>query len=203
MSDRRVCFDFEVDFSNGGGLQGQGFRLDIEGEDISDAELAAFVIADLRLLMVGAVRILNRTVIHERHKRAATPPLVALTGGVARIDLSHAIEDGMVTYKGLPAPLVCDHLSRRDSRAHYAPGTEFHIGRIDMVANTGTYIDAPWHRYADGTDIAGLELERIAGIPGVLVRVEGDGARAPPPVPPWIDRQYACCPTRMLRRPTP
>lgn len=93
-------------------------------------------------------------------------------------DLSHTIEHGMVTYKGLPAPLICDHLSRIDSRAHYAPGTEFHIGRIDMVANTGTYIDAPYHRYADGTDVAGLDLARIAGVPGVLVRVEGTAQRA-------------------------
>ena len=73
--DRRVQFDFEVDFSNGGGLQGQGFRLDIDGEDIADDALAAFVIRDLRLLMVGAVRILNKEIIRERHKRngAAAP----------------------------------------------------------------------------------------------------------------------------------
>lgn len=96
----------------------------------------------------------------------------------SRFDLSHAIEDGMITYKGLPAPLICDHLSRADSRKHYAPGTEFQIARIEMVANTGTYIDAPYHRYADGIDIAGLDLDRIAGVPGVVVRVEGGTQRA-------------------------
>src|SRR3981081_4491722 len=78
------------------------------------------------------------------------------------IDVSHEIESGMVTYRGLPAPLVCDFLSREASRKIYAPGVEFHIGRIDMVANTGTYLDAPFHRYANGIDISELPLERLA-----------------------------------------
>ena len=85
------------------------------------------------------------------------------------LDLSHTVEHGMVTYKGLPAPLICDFLSREDSRAVYAAGTEFHIGRIDMVANTGTYLDSPFHRYAGGKDLAGLELTQLAELPGVLV----------------------------------
>ena len=85
------------------------------------------------------------------------------------IDLSHVIESGMITYKGLPAPVVCDYLSREASRAHYADGASFHIGRIDMVANTGTYIDAPFHRYADGDDIAALELRAIAALPGLCI----------------------------------
>ena len=89
------------------------------------------------------------------------------------IDLSHTIESGMITYKGLPAPLVCDFLSREASRKIYAPGVEFHIGRIDMVANTGTYLDAPSHRYADGVDVAGLPLERVANLPGIVVRTTG------------------------------
>ena len=62
------------------------------------------------------------------------------------IDLSHTVEHGMVTYKGLPAPIICDYLSREASRTHYARGTEFHIGKIEMVANTGTYVDSPFHR---------------------------------------------------------
>ena len=70
-NDKRVCFDFEIDFSNGGGLQGQGFRLDIDGDDISDAELASYIVKDMRLLMVGSVRILKKTIITERHKRRA------------------------------------------------------------------------------------------------------------------------------------
>ena len=86
------------------------------------------------------------------------------------IDLSHTIEDGMITYKGLPAPLICDHLSREASRAAYEAGTEFQIGRIDMVGNTGTYLDTPFHRYADGEDLSDVGLERVAGLPGLVVR---------------------------------
>lgn len=89
------------------------------------------------------------------------------------IDLSHRIESGMVTYKGLPAPVICDFLSREASLALYAPGTEFQIGRIDMVANTGTYLDTPFHRYADGDDLAAVGLARVAGLPGVCVRADG------------------------------
>lgn len=94
------------------------------------------------------------------------------------IDLSHRIEHGMVTLKGFPAPVICDYLSREQSRQHYAPGTEFNIGRIDMIANTGTYLDTPFHRYADGDDLAALRLEQVTGLPGVVVRVVGAGSRA-------------------------
>jgi kynurenine formamidase len=88
------------------------------------------------------------------------------------IDVSHVVHDGMITYKGLPAPIICDFLSREASRDHYAEGTEFHIGRIDMVANTGTYIDAPFHRYAHGKDISQLPLSSLANLEGVVVRVD-------------------------------
>src|SRR5690349_18299950 len=93
------------------------------------------------------------------------------------LDLSHAVEHGVVTYKGLPAPVICDFLSRADSRAHYAPGTEFAIGRIDMVANTGTYVDSPFHRYADGKDLAALPLESLAELDAIVVDLPR-GARA-------------------------
>src|SRR5260221_6549396 len=86
------------------------------------------------------------------------------------IDVSHTVESGMITYRGLPAPLVCDYLSREASRKIYAPGTEFHIGRIDMVANTGTYLDSPFHRFATGKDLADLPLDSLAGLDGLLVR---------------------------------
>lgn len=85
------------------------------------------------------------------------------------IDLSHTVEHGMVTYKGLPAPLICDFLSRERSREFYAPGTEFHIGRIDLVANTGTYVDSPFHRFPDGKDLAQLPLESLAHLDAVVV----------------------------------
>ena len=94
------------------------------------------------------------------------------------IDLSHTIEHGMTTHPGLPAPLICDYLSREASRAQYAPGVEFQIGRIDMVANTGTYLDSPFHRYPDGKDLAALPLERVAGLDAVLVRVPAGAPRA-------------------------
>ena len=88
------------------------------------------------------------------------------------IDVSHEIEDGMITYKGLPAPIISDHLSRTESQKHYAEGTEFHIGKIDMVANTGTYLDSPFHRYPDGTDLAGLDLYSLANLQGIVIRHE-------------------------------
>ena len=79
----------------------------------------------------------------------------------------------MVTYKGLPAPVVCDYLSREDSRGLYPPGTEFQIGRMELVGNTGTYLDSPFHRYAEGEDLSGLELERLAGLDALVVRATG------------------------------
>ena len=85
------------------------------------------------------------------------------------IDVSHTVHDGMVTYKGLPAPDISDHLSREASKQVYAPGTEFHIGRIEMVANTGTYLDSPFHRYEDGADLAALTLERLADLEGLVI----------------------------------
>lgn len=88
------------------------------------------------------------------------------------IDLSHAIEHGMITYKGLPAPLMCDYLSREASKLKYAAGTEFHIGKIEMVGNTGTYLDSPFHRYADGMDLAGLSLNQLANLDCVVARIE-------------------------------
>src|SRR5258708_23647564 len=93
-------------------------------------------------------------------------------------DLSHTIEHGMVTYRGLPAPLICDFLSREASRKHYAEGTEFHIGRIDMVANTGTYLDSPFHRFEHGKDLADLPLSSLAALEGIVVRVEETDRRA-------------------------
>ena len=86
------------------------------------------------------------------------------------IDLSHIVEEGMITYKGLPAPIICDYLSREESRSHYAEGTEFYIGKIEMVANTGTYLDSPFHRYSDGKDLSELDLSRLAHLDGIVVR---------------------------------
>jgi kynurenine formamidase len=94
------------------------------------------------------------------------------------IDVSHTIEDGMITYKGLPPPVITDHLSREDSRKFYDQGTEFHIGKIEMVANTGTYLDSPFHRYADGRDLSALALSSLANLEGIVVRRIGASERA-------------------------
>jgi kynurenine formamidase len=85
------------------------------------------------------------------------------------VDLSHAIEHGTITYPGLPGPVISDHLSRKASRQRYASGYEFQIGRIDMVSNTGTYLDTPFHRFPDGHDLSGLDPARVAAVPGIVV----------------------------------
>ena len=93
------------------------------------------------------------------------------------IDLSHEVEHGMITYKGLPAPIICDFLSREESRSHYTEGTTFAIGKIEMVANTGTYVDSPFHRFADGIDLSELPLESLADLEGIVIHAQ-DLARA-------------------------
>jgi kynurenine formamidase len=87
-------------------------------------------------------------------------------------ELSHVIQDGMITYEGLPGPKIRDHLSREASRQHYAGGTTFQIGKIEMVANTGTYIDAPFHRYKDGKDLSQLDMASVADLDGVLLHAD-------------------------------
>jgi kynurenine formamidase len=94
------------------------------------------------------------------------------------VDLSHVIEHGMTTYKGLPGPRICDFWTREHSAQFYDDGSTFQIGRIEMVSNTGTYLDAPFHRFDDGDDLAGLALEGLAGLPGLCVRSEGLAADA-------------------------
>ena len=96
------------------------------------------------------------------------------------VDLSHAVEHGMVTYPGLPGPVIGDHLSRADSASRYAAGTTFQIGRVELVSNTGTYVDAPFHRYAGGSDLADLDLASLAHLPAIVCRVPA-GVRAAGP----------------------
>ena len=100
---------------------------------------------------------------------SSQPPIMPDVDRATAVDLSHVIEHGMITYRGLPAPIMCDFLSREASHAVYAPGTEFQIGTIELVGNTGTYLDSPFHRYADGTDLAGLELSSLANLDCVVV----------------------------------
>ena len=158
----RVQFDFEIAFSNGGGIQGQDFRLDISGDDISDRELADYLVADLRLLMVEHVAIRNKRILREAHKRAAPD--------ARYVDLSHSIDNGTLTHRGLPAPVICDYLTREASRERYAPGYEFQIARLDMVVNTGTYIDCPFHRFAHGKDWARMAIASCTDLDTVVIR---------------------------------
>jgi arylformamidase len=168
MPDKRVVFDFDISFTNGGGIQGQDFRLDIAGDTISDLELADYIVNDMQLLMVGKVDILNKYYIEEKHKRQA----VNILPDDKYIDLSHTIFDGLVTYKGLPSPIICDYLSREQSRSNYELGTEFQIGKIEMVTNTGTYIDCPFHRFEHGKDMSEMELERFADLDAIIINAE-------------------------------
>jgi arylformamidase len=166
--EKRVAFDFKIFFTNGGSIQGEGFRLDIAGNDISDKELADYIVNDLRLLMVGETQILNKKIISEPHKRK---PVNSKRKGNVMVDLSHTIENGLVTYKGLPAPIICDYLSRENSKKFYEEGTEFQIGKIEMVSNTGTYIDCPFHRYVHGKDLSEVGLESFTDLPAIVIRV--------------------------------
>ncbi|WOK07929.1 cyclase family protein [Imperialibacter roseus] len=166
---KRVIFDFDISFTNGGGIQGQEFRLDIGGESISDKELADYIVWDMRLLMVGKVKIINKRYIVEEHKRSP----ISLAQGEELIDLSHTVFDGLVTYKGLPAPVICDYLSREQSKEIYEKGVTVQIGRIDMVANTGTYIDCPFHFFEEGTDLSEVPLNAFTGLNGITIEAKG------------------------------
>ena len=168
MKEKRVVFDFDLSFTNGGGIQGQDFRLDIAGETISDKDLADYIIKDLSLLMVGKVTILNKYYIEEPHKRK---PFNANIEG-RFIDLSHTIFEGLITYKGLPAPVICDYLSREQSRKNYEEGTTFQIGKIEMVTNTGTYIDCPFHRFEHGKDLSEVGLEQFANLDAITINAK-------------------------------
>ncbi|WP_369819559.1 cyclase family protein [Actinoplanes sp. TFC3] len=163
-------------FSNGGGLQTQGFRVDVPHAGTTEAEIARLFVAACRLLMVEHVELSNVRVFAEPHLGTPAGP----SEGRPRlrwVELNHVIADGMVTYPGLPEPEITPHLTREASRNIYAEGTEFTIDRISMLGNTGTYLDSPFHRYADGTDLAGLALERLADLPAVVVRTAGSGVR--------------------------
>ncbi|WP_336838025.1 cyclase family protein [Sphingobacterium siyangense] len=166
--EKRVKFDFEIFFTNGGSIKGEDFRLDISGDDIIDSALADYIVEDMQLLMVGKVNILNKEILIEPHKRKPIDESVAED---FLIDLSHTIENGLITYKGLPAPIICDYLSREQSKQNYDSDTSFQIGKIEMVTNTGTYIDCPFHRFADGKDTAQTVLKDFAQLDAVMIHI--------------------------------
>jgi arylformamidase len=176
-TDYRASFDATVTFGNGGDLVVHGFRVDVPGPDVGEAEIAALFVASLGLLVTEAVELRNVTMFAEPHKgtrggpgdRGDAPPLA----GGTLAELSHVIEPGMVTVPGLPAPEITPYLTREESRSHYAPGTEFAIDRLTMVGNTGTYLDSPYHRYPDGADLTAISLARTTDLPAVVIRVAG------------------------------
>ena len=181
MTEYRASFDASVSFANGGGLAVHGFRVDVPDPGIGEAGIAALFVASLGLLMTESVELANVEIIAEPHKgtrggpsdRAAVPP----SRRGALVELGHVIRAGMVTYPGLPGPEITPHLTREASRGRYSPGTEFAIGRISLVGNTGTYLDSPYHRYPGGADLAAVPLERTADLPAVVVRVTGTRQR--------------------------
>jgi kynurenine formamidase len=180
VTDYRAMFDAEVTFLNGGGLQTQGFRLDVPAADVTEDQLAELFIGHLGLLMVDRVLLRDVQVVAEPHRGSRGGPAdgaMPASGQTRLVDLSHVITAGMTTYPGLPGPEIVPHMSREESRGRYAPGTEFTIDRISMVGNTGTYIDSPYHRYPYGTDLAGLPLTAVADLPVVVVRLAGSSAR--------------------------
>lgn len=168
----QIHLDFEATLEGGGKISGAGLVL--EAQVPSDKEeLARAVVSHLQLRAFTdvAIRNIRRVALADGSTDSAASAVQTM------FDLSHVIESGLITYKGLPAPIMCDHLSRERSRTIYSPGTEFQIGKIEMVGNTGTYIDTPFHRYPNGHDLSELELSRVVDVPGVIVRVPRKGPR--------------------------
>ena len=183
MTDYRASLDAAVRFGNGGDLTVHGFRIDVPSADVGEAEIAALFIAALSLLMTDSVDLSNVHIFAEPHKGTRGGPsdhrLGQATTAGRLVELSHLIRAGMTTYPGLPGPAITAHLTRQASRPHYAAGTEFAIDRLTLVGNTGTYLDSPYHRFADGADLSAISLEQTVDLPAVVVRVTGAGAGQP------------------------
>lgn len=163
-TEYRAHFDFTIAFANGGSMNGDGFRLDLPLEDMTAQEVGALLVAHLGLALVSDVELRELRIVEEPH-RGSRGVESAAPSEARVIDLSHVIEAGLVTYPGLPAPTITPHLTREDSRAKYAPGTEFAMDIITMIGNTGTYLDSPFHRYAEGGDLASLDLRSLVDLP--------------------------------------
>ena len=182
-TEYRAHFDFDIRFANGGGMSGTGFRLDLPSPDLAEDEISRLLIVHLGLALVDEVELRGLRVVEEAHRGSrGVAPAGERTDASARgriVDLSHPIRAGLVTYPGLPAPTITPHLTREDSRARYAPGTEFAMDVITMIGNTGTYLDSPYHRYAEGPDLAGLDLASLVGLRAEVFHLEDawDAAR--------------------------
>jgi arylformamidase len=171
----RAELDFEITFANGGRLAGEGFRIDIDGPGLSDDELGAALIRDLGLLMADEVRISQRRIFPDRHKRVVprTTPAAAFPS-VHHADLSHVIKNGMVTVPGFPVPRIqAQSVSAQLPPGRYAPGVSFAIGEISLCGNTSTYLDSPRHLLPAGDDLAALPLDRLADLDGIVIDLTG------------------------------
>ena len=192
MTEHRAHFDATVAFVNGGGLTAEGFRLDIPSADVSEEELARLFVNHLGLALVGSVELRDVRIVEEQHRgsRGVEPAQATADGARRVVDLSHRIRAGLVTYPGLPAPVIAPHLTREESRSRYAPGTEFAMDTITMIGNTGTYLDSPYHRYADGGDLASLDLATLVGLPAEVFHLT-DAAERGIPASAFYDRELA------------
>lgn len=178
MPEYRAHFDFDIRFANGGDLSGTGFRLDVPSAELSEAEIGRLLVQHLGLALVDSVELRGLRIVEEPHRgsRGVTDASAPASGSVAVttrvVDLSHPIRAGLVTYPGLPAPSITPHLTRAASREKYAPGTEFAMDILTMIGNTGTYLDSPFHRYAEGPDLAGLDLSSLVGLRAEVFHLE-------------------------------
>jgi arylformamidase len=172
MPEYRAVFDARVEFANGGHLVTEGFRLDVPTGAETPGEIGALLVAHLGLAMVSEVTLANLEIVEETHKGSRGIETRPVDRPQRIVDLSHAIHDGLVTYPGLPAPVITPHLTREASTAKYAEGTTFAMDIITMIGNTGTYLDAPFHRYEGGADLAGLDLSTLVDLPAVVLHVD-------------------------------
>jgi arylformamidase len=192
VTEHRAHFDAHVTFANGGSLCTEGFRLDVPSSHLGPDDVARLFVRHLGLALVGSVEITGLTIVEEPHvgsrgvivasdgpagddARAGSGVGTAGRAGGALttrlIDLSHTVREGLVTYPGLPAPSITPFLTRADSVAQYAPGTQFAMDVLTMIGNTGTYLDSPYHRYDGGADLSGLSLETLVGLPAEVFRL--------------------------------
>ena len=179
MTEHRAHFDATAHFTNGGDLTANGFRLDLPSEHADEAEVAKLFVQHLGLALVERVDISNLAIVEEQHRGSRNIEIPAHNAGEL-VDLSHTISEGLITYPGLPAPTFQPFLTREDSIAKYAPGTQFAMDSITMIGNTGTYLDSPFHRFEGGTDLAGLELATLVDQPAEVFHLQDSLSRGIP-----------------------